>query len=51
MILVEGFEDKRYLEYYLSTENLVIIPVGGCSNVKKIFGISLYTYVRQGNDT
>lgn len=42
MILVEGFEDKRYLEYYLSTENLVIIPVGGCSNVKKIFGY-LYT--------
>ena len=42
MILVEGFEDKRYLEYYLSTENLVIIPVGGCSNVKKIFG---YLYI------
>ena len=37
MVLVEGYEDKRYIEYYLSSLNLNIIPVGGCSNVKKIF--------------
>lgn len=42
MILVEGYEDKRYIEYYLPNENLNIIPVGGCSNVKKIFSY-LYT--------
>lgn len=42
MVLVEGYEDKRYIEYYLPTENLNIIPVGGCTNVKKIFGY-LYT--------
>lgn len=37
MLLVEGYEDKRYIEYYLPSLNLNIIPVGGCSNVKKIF--------------
>lgn len=37
MVLVEGNEDKRYIEYYLSSMDLNIIPVGGCSNVKKIF--------------
>lgn len=37
MVLVEGYEDKRYIEYYLASLNLNIIPVGGCSNVKKIF--------------
>ena len=42
MILVEGYEDKRYLEYYLQNDSINIIPVGGCSNVKKIFSY-LYT--------
>lgn len=42
MIIVEGFEDKRYIEYYLHDENINVIPVGGCSNVKKIFSY-LYT--------
>ena len=42
MILVEGYEDKRYIEYYLGNDKLNIIPVGGCSNVKKIFG---YLYI------
>lgn len=37
MVIVEGYEDKRYIEYYLSSLKLNIIPVGGCSNVKKIF--------------
>lgn len=42
MILVEGYEDKRYIEYYLRDETVNIIPVGGCANVKKIFSY-LYT--------
>lgn len=42
MIIVEGFEDKRYIEYYLQDEMVNIIPVGGCANVKKIFSY-LYT--------
>ena len=42
MILVEGSEDKRYIEYYLGTERATIIPLGGCSIVKKIFEY-LYT--------
>lgn len=42
MMIVEGYEDKRYIEYYLKDDNLNVIPVGGCSNVKKIFSY-LYT--------
>lgn len=42
MLLVEGYEDKRYIEYYLGDCNLTIVPVGGCSNVKKIYSY-LYT--------
>lgn len=36
-ILVEGYEDKRYLEYHLNAPNIRIIPVGGCGNVKKLY--------------
>lgn len=36
-ILVEGTEDKLYLEYYLKNKNIQIIPLCGCSNVKKIY--------------
>lgn len=36
-ILVEGYEDKRYLEYHLKDPNIRIIPVGGCGNVKKLY--------------
>jgi len=43
-LLVEGNEDKQYLEYYLDTEllNLKILPLGGCSIVKKLYE---YLYV------
>ena len=36
-ILVEGYEDKRYMEYHLKDPNIRIIPVGGCGNVKKLY--------------
>ena len=36
-IIVEGYEDKRYLEYHLKDSNIRIIPVGGCGNVKKLY--------------
>lgn len=38
-ILVEGKEDKMYLEYYIDTNALQIhiIPLGGCGNVKKVY--------------
>lgn len=36
-ILVEGIEDKIYLEYYLGNINCKIIPLGGCSIVKLIY--------------
>lgn len=41
-ILVEGIEDKLYLEYYLEGENIQIIPLSGCGNVKKVYEY-LYT--------
>lgn len=37
MILVEGSEDKKYIEYYLSDLQLNVIPLGGCANVKKVY--------------
>ena len=37
MVLVEGSTDKKYIEYYLDDVELNIIPLGGCSNVKKIY--------------
>lgn len=39
-ILVEGKEDKKYLEYYLTAEErkkINILPLGGCANVKKVY--------------
>lgn len=38
-LLVEGADDKRYLEYYLDTDRLKIkiLPLCGCGNVKKIY--------------
>lgn len=36
-LLVEGAEDKMYLDYYLDNENIQIIPLSGCSNVKKVY--------------
>lgn len=36
-LLVEGVEDKMYLDYYLDDENIQIIPLSGCSNVKKVY--------------
>lgn len=42
-ILVEGSEDKKYLEYYLPSDiKAQIIPLCGCGNVKKIYEY-LYT--------
>lgn len=41
-IFVEGIEDKLYLEYYLEGENIQIIPLSGCGNVKKVYEY-LYT--------
>ncbi len=36
-ILVEGIEDKMYLQYYLNSTNIQIIPLSGCGNVKKVY--------------
>lgn len=36
-ILVEGYEDKKYISYHLQDNNVQIIPLGGCGNVKKIY--------------
>ena len=41
-LLVEGKEDKQYLNYYLNDINVHIIPLCGCGNVKKIYEY-LYT--------
>lgn len=36
-LLVEGYEDKLYLEYYIKNSSIKILPLGGCSNVKTIY--------------
>ena len=38
-LIVEGLDDKLYLEYYLDIValNLNILPLGGCSNVIKLY--------------
>lgn len=36
-LLVEGYEDKKYINYYLQDNNIRIVPLGGCGNVKKIY--------------
>ena len=36
-LLVEGVEDKMYLQYYLNNDNIQILPLSGCSNVKKVY--------------
>ena len=36
-LLVEGFEDKKYIEYHLKDSKLRVIPLGGCANVKKLY--------------
>lgn len=37
-LLVEGFEDKKYLEYHLQRNDIRVIPLGGCGNVRKVYG-------------
>lgn len=46
-ILVEGIEDKLYLQYYLEKDNIQIIPLSGCGNVKKIYE---YLYAPMSNN-
>lgn len=43
-LLVEGKEDKKYIEYYIDVNalNLIVMPLGGCANVKKVYE---YLYV------
>jgi len=40
-IICEGSDDKKYLDYYLKykyqNRNLIILPVSGCGNVKKLY--------------
>ena len=36
-LLVEGNEDKKYLDYYLSDLGLKILPLGGCTIVATIY--------------
>lgn len=36
-LLVEGYEDKKYIGYHLQDDNIQIIPLGGCGNVKKVY--------------
>ncbi len=51
-LLVEGKEDKKYLEYYLQKKipNIRIIPLGGCSNVKKKFDYLYTSMMGAGED-
>lgn len=41
-LLVEGFEDKKYFSYHLGRNDVRIIPLGGCGNVRKLYE---YLYV------
>lgn len=41
-LLVEGYEDMKYLQFHLKDRNVRIIPLGGCGNVKKLYE---YLYV------
>lgn len=36
-LLVEGYEDKKYIEYHLHRDDVRIIPLGGCGNVRKVY--------------
>lgn len=36
-LLVEGYEDKIYLDYYIKNNDIKILPLGGCANVKTIY--------------
>jgi len=36
-LLVEGYEDQKYLEYYLNELELKILPLGGSPIVKKLY--------------
>jgi predicted ATP-dependent endonuclease of OLD family len=36
-LLVEGYDDKKYISYHLQDNNVQIIPLGGCGNVKKMY--------------
>lgn len=49
-LIVESEEDKKYIEKHLSTtENLKILPVGGCAIVKLLYDY-LYTPISQKSD-
>ena len=36
-IIVEGVDDRLYLEYYLDDPKLQILPLSGCGNVRKVY--------------
>lgn len=36
-LIVEGYEDKKYIEYHLDNDEIRIIPLGGCGNVRKVY--------------
>lgn len=36
-LIVEGYEDKKYIEYHLGNNEIRIIPLGGCGNVRKVY--------------
>jgi len=36
-LLIEGYEDKKYIEYHLHRDDVRIIPLGGCGNVRKVY--------------
>ena len=51
-LLVEGKEDKKYLEFYLrkQIDNVRIVPLGGCANVKKIYEYLYISFNGAGSD-
>jgi hypothetical protein len=49
-LLVEGNEDRKYLEYYLKDTNCKILPLGGCTIVKIIYEY-LYLPLSQKNES
>jgi len=48
-LLVEGNEDRKYLEYYLEDSNCKVLPLGGCTIVKIIYEY-LYLPLSQKNE-
>lgn len=48
-IICEGSDDKKYLESVLNSDEYMILPVGGCGNVVKLYNL-LYSPLTEKNE-